>query len=61
LEEAVRQGFRAMQFNFVVETNLRALAIWDSYGFERVGRLPRAFRHPRAGYVDAFVLYKRLV
>ncbi len=61
LEEAVRRGYRAMQFNFVVETNVRALAIWFDYGFAEVGRLPGAFRHPTEGYVDALVLYKSLV
>lgn len=58
--EARQRGFLAMQFNFVVATNTRALHIWQSEGYETVGRLPRAFRHPRAGLVDAVVLYKPL-
>jgi ribosomal protein S18 acetylase RimI-like enzyme len=49
-----------MQFNFVVATNTRALALWQRAGFETVGRLPGAFQHPRAGYVDALVLYRAL-
>ena len=49
-----------MQFNFVVSTNERAVHLWQSLGFEIVGRLPAAFRHPSAGYVDAFVMYKQL-
>lgn len=53
-------GFAAMQFNFVVATNTGALHLWHDLGFETVGRLPRAFRHPAAGLVDAFVLYKWL-
>ncbi|EPX82982.1 GNAT family N-acetyltransferase [Salipiger mucosus] len=60
LEEAPARGFRAMQFNFVVSTNTRAVAIWEGAGFETVGRLPGAFRHPQKGYVDALVMYKRL-
>ena len=60
LAEAPRQGYRAMQYNFVVETNARAIAIWEQAGFETVGRLPGAFRHPDAGYVDALVMYKVL-
>lgn len=58
--EAVRAGFRAMQFNFVVSTNLAALHIWRDEGYEQVGWLPRAYRHPVHGAVDAFVLFKRL-
>ena len=58
--EARQRGFLAMQFNFVVATNTRALHIWQSAGYEAVGRLPRAFRHPREGLVDAVLLYKSL-
>ena len=60
LEHAKTRGFRAMQFNFVVGTNQRAVRLWQSFGFEIVGRLPGAFQHPTAGYVDAFVMYRTL-
>ena len=49
-----------MQFNFVVATNIRAIAIWQGAGFDIVGRLPQAFRHPELGDVDALVMYKTL-
>ena len=49
-----------MQYNFVVSTNERAVRLWQSFGFEIVGTLPRAFDHPRAGHVDVFVMYKSL-
>ena len=60
LERARERGFKAMQFNFVVSTNERAVALWRSFGFEIVGRLPGAFHHPTAGFVDAFVMYRSL-
>jgi ribosomal protein S18 acetylase RimI-like enzyme len=60
LERARDRGFRAMQFNFVVSTNERAVKLWESLGFETVGRLPGAFRHPVRGEVDALVMYRRL-
>ena len=60
LTHAKSRGFRAMQFNFVVSTNDRAVRLWQSLGFEIVGRLPEAFLHPLAGYVDAYVMYRRL-
>jgi len=54
------RGFRAMQFNFVVSTNVRAVGLWQSLGFEIVGRLPGAFDHPAAGCVDALVMFRGL-
>jgi ribosomal protein S18 acetylase RimI-like enzyme len=57
---AVAMGFRAMQFNCVVSTNEPAVRLWQKQGFAIVGRLPGAFKHPRAGYVDAFVMFKQL-
>jgi ribosomal protein S18 acetylase RimI-like enzyme len=60
LERAKARGFRAMQFNFVVSTNDRAVRLWQSMGFEIVGRLPGAFAHPALGAVDALVMYRLL-
>lgn len=60
LDHARARGFRAMQFNFVVSTNTRAVALWLSMGFEEVGRLPGAFRHPVDGDVDALVMFRGL-
>jgi RimJ/RimL family protein N-acetyltransferase len=58
--EAVRLGFRAMQFNLVVSTNEAAVHLWQKLGFSIVGTLPGAFKHSKLGFVDAFVLYKQL-
>jgi len=58
--QAQAEGYRAMQFNFVVSTNERAIGLWQSLGFEVVGRLPLAFQHPRLGEVDALVMFRRL-
>jgi len=60
LERARQRGFRAMQFNFVVSTNERAVRLWQSFGFEIVGRLPQVFEHPTIGFVDAFVMCRKL-
>lgn len=60
LDEARRLGFRAMQFNCVVSTNTRAVKLWKRMGFDIVGTLPGAFAHPGEGYVDAFVMFRRL-
>jgi RimJ/RimL family protein N-acetyltransferase len=60
LEYARSHSFRAMQFNFVVSTNLGAIHLWEKFGFATVGRLAGAFLHPNLGYVDALVMYRTL-
>ena len=60
LEIARDQGFRAMQFNSVVATNHRAVALWQHLGFDIAGRLPGAFSHPTLGFVDLLVMYQLL-
>ena len=53
-------GFRAMQFNAVVETNARAVGLWRSLGFEVLATVPEAFDHPVHGYVGLHLMYRRL-
>jgi ribosomal protein S18 acetylase RimI-like enzyme len=60
LERARERGFRAMQFNFVISSNERAVQLWQSCGFAIVGTLPGAFAHPARGLVDAYVMYRAL-
>jgi ribosomal protein S18 acetylase RimI-like enzyme len=60
LSEAAQRGFRAMQFNFVIASNERAVRLWQHCGFEIIGRLPEVFAHPKLGYVDAYVMFRRL-
>jgi ribosomal protein S18 acetylase RimI-like enzyme len=60
LEDAKRRGFTAMQFNFVIGSNERAVRLWQALGFETVGRLPGAYQHPKLGPVDAFVMFRQL-
>jgi ribosomal protein S18 acetylase RimI-like enzyme len=60
LEEARRRGFKAMQFNFVIASNERAVRLWQTCGFNIVGTLPGAFDHPRHGLVDAYVMRRAL-
>lgn len=60
LDAAREFGFKAMQYNLVVATNVRAVALWKRLGFHIVGTLPQAFHHPSLGYVDAHVMYRLL-
>lgn len=59
-QEALRLGYRAMQYNLVVKTNEASVHLWQKMGFTKVGTLVGAFRHAEHGYVDAYVMYKEL-
>jgi len=59
-ERAQARGYLAIQFNFVVSSNERAVRLWEHAGFKVVGRLPKAFRHPSLGLVDALVMHRFL-
>jgi L-amino acid N-acyltransferase YncA len=60
LDWARAEGYRGIQFNAVVETNTGAVALWRSLGFEVIGTVPEAFRHPSEGYVGVHVMYRSL-
>lgn len=60
LDWARQNGYHSMQFNAVVETNERAVRLWESLGFMIIGTVPEAFDHPRHGKVGLHVMYQRL-
>jgi len=60
LAEARAAGYRAMQFNAVVSTNARAVALWQRLGFAVIGTVPEGFRHRELGYVDLLIMHRRL-
>jgi L-amino acid N-acyltransferase YncA len=60
LDWARRSGYRAMQFNSVVESNTRAVALWESLGFEILCTVPEGFRLPNGEYVGFHIMYQKL-
>jgi L-amino acid N-acyltransferase YncA len=60
LERAREQGYLAMQFNYVVSSNMPAVLLWKKLGFSIIGTLPRAYHHQYLGYVDVYVMYQLL-
>ena len=60
LTKASEFGFKAMQYNCVLSTNEGAVSLWKRLGFDIVGTIPKVFKHPTEGYVDAFVMYQFL-
>ncbi len=61
LQSARRLGFRLMQFNLVVSTNIAGIRCWQRHGFQVVGTLPGAFQHRQLGDVDALVMIHSLM
>ena len=60
LGEARQRGFRAMQFNAVVSTNRRAVALWQRHGFAIIGTVPKGYRHRTLGFVDLYIMHRDL-
>jgi L-amino acid N-acyltransferase YncA len=60
LDRARTDGYRAMVFNAVVETNTAAVALWRSLGFEVLATVPDGFQHPTRGYVGLHIMHRRL-
>lgn len=60
LDWARAEGYHGIQFNAVVESNLAAVHLWQSLGFEIIGTVPEAFDHPQDGLVGLHVMYQRL-
>lgn len=54
-------GYRAMQFNAVVATNLGAIHLWQKHGFRVIGQVPQGFRHSSEGFVDLLIMWKSLI
>jgi L-amino acid N-acyltransferase YncA len=60
IAQAREDGYRAIQFNAVVESNTRAVALWRSLGFEVLTTVPEAFDHPTDGYVGLHIMHRPL-
>jgi L-amino acid N-acyltransferase YncA len=61
LDLARDRGYRAVMYNLIFETNLPSLKLWESLGFQEIGRIPGAAHLPDGRYVDAIMLYCALV
>ena len=60
LEVAAEEGYTAMQFNAVVETNEPAVRLWESLGFTILATVPDAFRHPDGRLVGLHIMHRLL-
>ncbi len=60
LENAKIMGYKAMQFNIVVSTNIPAIKLWEKYSFKIIGTIPKGYKHSSLGYVDAYIMYREI-
>jgi L-amino acid N-acyltransferase YncA len=61
LDLARDRGYRAVMYNLIFETNVPSLKLWESMGFQPIGRIPDGVELPDGRFVDAVMLYKALV
>lgn len=60
IDESKRQGYKAIQFNYVVSCNVAAVNLWQKMGFKIIGRTPNGFNHPKLGYVDSLMMWREV-
>jgi ribosomal protein S18 acetylase RimI-like enzyme len=60
IAEAKRLGYKAMQFNLVVKSNEKAVALWKKLGFQIIGEIPDAFNHQVNGFTNAYIMYRKV-
>lgn len=57
LKIAKELGFKSMQFNIVVSTNIPAVALWKKFGFEIIATIKNGYRKQNAEFVDAYIMF----
>src|SRR5690606_6641233 len=60
LVRARSAGYRAMQFNYVVSSNVAAVELYRKLGFAVVVTLPGDFMHRQIGLDDPYTMYRFL-
>ena len=57
LEQAKAHGFRVLQFNAVVESNIHARHLYERLGFKQLGTIPGGFRMKDGHYENICPYY----
>ena len=60
LIQGKEHGFKILQFNAVVSTNIHARHLYERLGFQQAGMIPLGFRMKTGNYVDIFLYYHEL-
>lgn len=57
---AKQNRYLGIQFNIVVSTNIGAIKLWQKFGFQIIGTIPKGFRHSKLRLVDTYIMFKEL-
>ena len=57
LIKAKEKGFKLMQFNAVVESNIHARHLYERLGFQQIGMIPEGFRMKDGHYENIYLFY----
>jgi len=60
IQVAKELGYKALQYNLVVSTNVKAVKLWERSGFKIIGTIPGGFHHNTLGYVDAYIMFREV-
>ena len=57
---AKQKGFKVLQFNAVVASNVKAIKLYEALGFVRLGTVPQGFENKEGVFEDIILFYHTL-
>lgn len=60
LSRASDLGYKAVMFNLVFETNIPSIRLWESLGFQTIGRIRDAVKLDNNQTTNALIMYRQL-
>lgn len=60
LVQGKKLGFRVLQFNAVLKSNVSAIRLYERLGFESLGTIPKCYRKNDGSFEDLMLFFHRL-
>ena len=57
---AKQKGFKVLQFNAVVASNIKAVKLYENLGFVKLGTVPKGFENKEGVFEDIILFYHTL-
>ena len=57
---AKQKGFKVLQFNAVVASNVKAVKLYENLGFVKLGTVPKGFENKEGVFEDIILFYHTL-